>query len=484
MDATTFFAYARRAPFGGRLLQGQIDGMTALFRCRDSHKISAPDKRHFVYILASVSHETGGTMLPVRETFDLTDAGAIAALDKAYRPAGWCRCPNPTGARMQTKRAGSNVAKSSSRIRSTTMPLASGSTLTWSETRHSPLISIPAQKLPSWACWEARSPAKSCCHISVSRRMIRSARAVVNGRDKAKLIAGYYKSFLDALEAAPLAYYQGQPDDVAELDAEPDNVPAMKSKSLLTIIGSFLGALGLGAVDDLKVVVESGSTLFARSPSGLTPAVDSDLAKFVYDWIGQQDESNLHFLRRLAQRHNGLFSIKQGRLLFSKLGSGRSASGNNIGSVIITPEMVQLGSLKFDIGGRTKYSKVIAYYQDSDKAQRVEIEADADAGGESVYRIPEPFSSPDEADKAAQAKAKSLKRGEGSTSVTHKYVAKGTFTTDISGKLYDGKSLTEGNDDEGGGSSGGAGGSKAGTEGGGRSRQTVHLVHPQRRHTS
>lgn len=235
--------------------------------------------------------------------------------------------------------------------------------------------------------------------------------------------------------------------------------------------------------------------------SGLTPAIDSALSKFVYDWIGQQDESNLHFLRRLAQRHNGLFSIKHGRLLFSKLGSGRSASGNNIGSVIVTPEMVLLNTLKFDVGDRTKYSKVVAYYQDSDKAQRVEIEADADADGESVYRIPEPFSSPDEADKAAQAKAKSLKRGEGSTSVTvigdtsicagapllyagirpgldgvpyiidtatHKYVAKGTFTTEISGKLYDGKSSTEGGDYEGGGSSGNAGGSKNGTEGGGK----------------
>lgn len=111
------------------------------------------------------------------------------------------------------------------------------------------------------------------------------------------------------------------------------------------------------------------------------------------------------------------------------------------------------------------------------------------------------FSSPDEADNAAQAKAKSLKRGEGSTSVTvigdeticasapllyagirpgvdgvpyiidtatHKYVAKGTFTTDISGKLYDGKSSTEGDDDDGDGPSGGAGGSKGGTEGGGK----------------
>lgn len=236
------------------------------------------------------------------------------------------------------------------------------------------------------------------------------------------------------------------------------------------------------------------------SESDLTPAVDSDLAKFVYDWVGQQDESNLHFLRRLAQRHNGLFSIKHGRLLFSKLGSGKASSGANIGSVIVTPELVQLGSLKFDHGDRTKYNKVVAYYQDSDKAQRVEIEADGDSDGDSVYRIPEPFSSPDEADKAAQSKAKSLKRGQATTSVTvigdtsicagapllyagirpgldgvpyvidtaaHKYVAKGTFTTDISAKLYDGKSSLEGGGEGESGSGSGAGsGSGDGSNGG------------------
>lgn len=181
----------------------------------------------------------------------------------------------------------------------------------------------------------------------------------------------------------------------------------------------------------------------------------------------------------MAQRHNGLFSIKHGRLLFSKL-----------------------GSLKFDHGDRTKYKKVVAYYQDSDKAQRVEIEADGDADGDSVYRIPEPFSSPDEADNAAQSKAKSLKRGEATTSVTvigdtsicagapllyagirpgldgvpyvidtaaHKYAAKGTFTTDISAKLYDGKSSSEGEGDGESGSGSGSGSiSGNGSAGGGK----------------
>ncbi|WLD95990.1 contractile injection system protein, VgrG/Pvc8 family [Agrobacterium leguminum] len=210
--------------------------------------------------------------------------------------------------------------------------------------------------------------------------------------------------------------------------------------------------------------------------SGLTPAVDDDLADFEYDWLAQQDESNINFLRRLAERHNGLFAVKQRRLIFTRLGSGLSASGAPLGSIILTPEKIKVGSLKVEINDRTKYSKVVAYYQDSDKAERVEIDADADADGDSVYRLPEPFASPAEADKAARAKAKELQRGEGSVSVTvigdagidaglpllfadirpgvdgvpyiiktakTSYTKTGGLEVAVSGRLYDGKSATE-----------------------------------------
>jgi phage protein D len=212
------------------------------------------------------------------------------------------------------------------------------------------------------------------------------------------------------------------------------------------------------------------------SESGLTPAIDPDLAEHRYEWIGQQDETNIHFLRRLADRHNALFAIKQRRLLFARRGSGLSVSGAALGSVILTPAVIKTGTLKVDINDRTKYSKVVSYYQDADKAQRVEIEADADADGDSVYRIPDAFSSPAEADKAARAKAKELARGEGAVSVTalgdpaieaglpllfadvrpgldgvpyiiktarSKYTKTTGFEVDVSGRLYDGKSATE-----------------------------------------
>ncbi len=213
------------------------------------------------------------------------------------------------------------------------------------------------------------------------------------------------------------------------------------------------------------------------SEAGLKPAVDPDLAKIDYQWLGQQDETSIHFLRRLADRHGGLFSVKAGRLVFAKKGSGNAASGAFVGSVVVTPSMIRQGSCTVEANDRTKYSKVVAYYQDGDEAKRREIEADADADGDSVFRIPEAFASVDEADKAAQAKAKALKRGEGSGSVevpgdtgicagapllfqgvrpgvdgipyvidtaTHKHTKSSGYTTGIAFKLYDGKSGGEG----------------------------------------
>lgn len=211
--------------------------------------------------------------------------------------------------------------------------------------------------------------------------------------------------------------------------------------------------------------------------AGLTPAVDSEIGAYEYPWIAQQDEQNFAFLGRLAQRHNALFAVKQGRLVFAKQGSGNSAAGTFVGSVVVTPGIILQGTCSFESNDRTKYSKVVAYYQDKDQAKRVEIDAQADADGDSVFRIPDPFESVEEADKAAQAKAKSLKRGEGTANVTvigdtsicagaplifegvragldgvpyvidtvtHTFTKSDGYRTAISAKLYDGSSAKKG----------------------------------------
>ncbi|GLR49732.1 late control protein D [Shinella yambaruensis] len=206
---------------------------------------------------------------------------------------------------------------------------------------------------------------------------------------------------------------------------------------------------------------------------GLSASVDSEIGEHEYEWFGQQDETPIHVLRRLAERHNGLFKVKDGRLIFSKRGSGNAASGSFMGSVVVTPPRIIQGTCTFEANDRTKYKKVVSYYEDKDKAKRVEVEADSDADGDSVYRIAEPYADAAEADKAAQSKAKDLKRGEGAASVavigdtaivagapllfegvrpgldgvpyiidtaTHTYNKKDGYRTAISAKLYDGSS--------------------------------------------
>jgi putative chitinase len=66
IDRAFFFDQVRRTLFGGRLSQRQVDGLTAILDRWQAHHRSADD-RWLAYILATAHHETGRTMQPVRE---------------------------------------------------------------------------------------------------------------------------------------------------------------------------------------------------------------------------------------------------------------------------------------------------------------------------------------------------------------------------------------------------------------------------------
>lgn len=81
------FFDAIRAAFGGSLTQEQVDGMTVLLR----HGVGLP-RHHMANILANVRHETGGGMMPIKETVmpshknsNPSDAEVISRLDRAWK---------------------------------------------------------------------------------------------------------------------------------------------------------------------------------------------------------------------------------------------------------------------------------------------------------------------------------------------------------------------------------------------------------------
>ena len=229
--------------------------------------------------------------------------------------------------------------------------------------------------------------------------------------------------------------------------------------------------------------------------NGLQPVVDGDIGAHVYKYFAQEDESDLHVVERLARRHDALFSIKDGRLVFAAKGTGRSTSGAALTPVMATPDNIVFGTCRVVFAHRNQFRKVKARTQDRQKAELTEVEEDSDDEGTADYTLPEPYADEGEAKKAAGAKARQLKRETIRASVTlygdpsiragallffngvrpeideidfiietatHR-ISKAGYTVDIEAKLY---VPAKGGGSAGGGGSGGSG---AGSQGAGPS---------------
>ena len=167
---------------------------------------------------------------------------------------------------------------------------------------------------------------------------------------------------------------------------------------------------------DKKTVKDIVSQIAGEN--GLEAVVDDEAGSYTYEWFGQQDESDLHVVERLARRHGALFSVKGGKLVFAKKGGGTSASGKALTAIVISPAVIVEGTCRVNFTNRAKYKKVKARIYDRDKAEQVEIEVDSDEKGTADFVMPEPFADEGEAKNAAKAKAESLKAATIRTSVT------------------------------------------------------------------
>ena len=68
----------------------------------------------------------------------------------------------------------------------------------------------------------------------------------------------------------------------------------------------------------------------------LKPAIGDALAKILIDHIDQTHESDMSFLTRLAKRYDAVMNVKDLRLLFMPIGTGKTVSGKALGVLAIT----------------------------------------------------------------------------------------------------------------------------------------------------
>lgn len=139
---------------------------------------------------------------------------------------------------------------------------------------------------------------------------------------------------------------------------------------------------------------------------GLIPKVSMAMASIFVLHEDQTDESDFHFLSRLAKEYDGVVKPSNGYLLFLNKGESKSVSGRIIDTVDI--DVSQIIGYRMTHAERGKFLSVRAYQQDTSEAEMVEVMV---GEGTPTYTISGPSPTLAEASDRARAKLKSLTRG-------------------------------------------------------------------------
>ncbi len=256
LNRAVFFAKVRHGPFPGRLSQRQVDGMNALLDAWE--KIGNDDPRHLAYVLATDFHETGARMQPVREGFSKSDKEARRkTANRRYgKPAG------PYG-HVYYGRGDVQLTWYDNYLRMGIIlgiPLAENPDLALDPVI-SKLILIEGMTRGASGRGDFTNHALSDYFNDETDDPV-GARRVVNGLDKAQLIAGYYAEFLTAIQAAIS-------DEVTiPGDAIPAKRPTVKDE---TSWGGLIGTVG-GAAASVKALLDGVDNAYALAALALVLA--------------------------------------------------------------------------------------------------------------------------------------------------------------------------------------------------------------------
>lgn len=146
---------------------------------------------------------------------------------------------------------------------------------------------------------------------------------------------------------------------------------------------------------------------------GLSPRVAETLATHPFSHLDQTNESDLHFLTRLARDLDAVAKPAGGGLVIVPRGEARSVSGRTLPTVAMGPG--DLTNYRATIADRGRYTAVRAFWHDQAAARDVEVLVGM---GEPVFTLRHPFPDAAQATTAAKGKLDALQRGESVLSVT------------------------------------------------------------------
>lgn len=192
-----FFDYVRLMLFGGSLSRKQVEGMSALLDYWEG-KHAAKDDRMLAYLLGTAYHETDRKMQPIREY------GSTAYFDRRYGPPPVGK--NPALART----LGNNQQGDGSRYCGRGFVQLTGrrNYTDWKNRLGLDLVGNPdlclgldasVKILIEGSLLGTFTGRKLAHYFSPGKGDWRNARRVINGLDKADLIAGHSQAFYAAI---------------------------------------------------------------------------------------------------------------------------------------------------------------------------------------------------------------------------------------------------------------------------------------------
>jgi len=196
MNQTNFFNSIRESLFGGQLSQSQTDGINTLLT--EWQQAAGTDIRQLAYILGTVYHEAGKGMYPVREGFAATNQQAVQYVTDLYKRRGISRnyaLPDPQTSQSYYGRGFVQITWK-------------GNYSTFEKLLHVPLVDNPdlALKPSVSAAIAVRgmigglfTGKKLSDYFNANNCDWINARRIINGTDRAELIAGYAQKFHNAL---------------------------------------------------------------------------------------------------------------------------------------------------------------------------------------------------------------------------------------------------------------------------------------------
>lgn len=240
LNRETFFAYARNAPFGGSLTSAQKAGTNLILDYCEALKLPLV---WIAYILATAFHESAHTMQPVRETLATSDKQAIARLDAAFKAGKLKSVKTPYWRPDSEGKSwfGRGLVQITHKVNYLKFKLSDPSAALKPDVAVKVLVDgmrlglFSTRRLKDYGSTEASFNAVG-------------ARAIVNGTDRASLIAGYYEALLPALKAAAGQQSVNLSDEKMSALATPDDQDLTNSPVAQTVLSTLGGGGIMSAV--------------------------------------------------------------------------------------------------------------------------------------------------------------------------------------------------------------------------------------------